>query len=189
MSYIKKVKRAYLILSAAMVVMGIVLIAFPKISMMTVCCIAGALSIALGIVKLIGYFSDDLFRLAFQFDLAFGVLAVVTGILMLAHPDHVVKVIPMILGIIVMADGAFKLQTSYDAKRFGLRHWGWILILAAATCIFGLLLVIHPVQSAAALTVLTGLTLVMDGIQNLCIVAYTVKESRGVKYRDISDEE
>ena len=41
--------------------------------------VAGASMIVFGIFKLVGYFSKDLFRLAFQYDLAFGILLISLG--------------------------------------------------------------------------------------------------------------
>ena len=128
-----------------------------------------------GAVKLLSYFSRDLFRLAFQFDFALGIFAVLAGILILLHPTNVVNVMPVIIGVFVLLDGSFKIQTARDAKIFGLHGWWGILVLAILTCLGGLFLIINPFSGAVALMILLGATLIMDGIQNLCVVAYTVK--------------
>lgn len=176
MKKIKKIKWAYITVSVFMIILGILLIIFPKISALTLCCVIGTLITLFGIVKLIGYFSKDLYQLAFQFDLAFGILALIAGILILIHPVNVIKMIPVILGVIILVDGVFKLQTTYDAKRFGLLYWWWILILAIVTSVCGLFLIVDPFKGAISLMALMGITLTVDGIQNLCIAAYAVKE-------------
>lgn len=176
MKKIKKIKWAYITVSVFMIILGILLIIFPKISALTLCCVIGTLITLFGIVKLIGYFSKDLYQLAFQFDLAFGILALIAGILILIHPVNVIKMIPVILGVIILVDGVFKLQTTYDAKRFGLLYWWWILILAIVTSVCGLFLIVDPFKGAISLMALMGITLTVDGIQNLCIATYAVKE-------------
>lgn len=47
----------------------------PSVSPMSVCIGSGIILIAYGIIKIIGYCSDDLYNLAFQHDLACGLLA------------------------------------------------------------------------------------------------------------------
>ncbi len=66
-------KTGYIIISAVLCVLGAVLIAFPDFSVSLLGVICGITMIVFGIVKLTGYFSKDLYRLAFQYDLTSGV--------------------------------------------------------------------------------------------------------------------
>ena len=172
MEFIKNAKTAYIAVSVVMIILGLLLVLFPALSALTLCYIVGAVVTIFGAVKLLSYFSRDLFRLAFQFDFALG-----AGILILLHPTNVVNVMPVIIGVFVLLDGSFKIQTARDAKIFGLHGWWGILVLAILTCLGGLFLIINPFSGAVALMILLGATLIMDGIQNLCVVAYTVKAS------------
>lgn len=178
MELIKKAKWAYIGVSAAITMLGLILVLFPEISAMTVCYIIGLMIVVFGVVKLIGYFSKDLYRLAFQFDFALGIFSLVAGILILLHPTNIVALMPVIIGVFVLMDGAFKIQTAFDARRFGMERWWSILILAFLTCFGGLFLIINPFAGARALMILLGVTLMVDGVQNLCVVAYTVKAVR-----------
>lgn len=181
MEMIKKTKKAYICSSLVMMALGVLLLLFPEISALTVCYIVGAFVTLFGIVKLVGYFSKDLFRLAFQFDLALGIFSIVIGILILIHPTNIVNIVPVIIGLFVLIDGAFKMQTAIDAKKFGMNRWWCVVALAAATGFAGLFLIINPFEGAKALMILLGATLVVDGIQNLCVVAYTVKSTPSVR--------
>ena len=78
----------------------------------------GAALIAFGAVKLIGYFSKDLYRLAFQFDLAFGALQSALGLVLVIRSESAMSLLCIILGIGIVADSLFKLQTAMDARRF-----------------------------------------------------------------------
>lgn len=174
MKTITHIKNAYIAISAAMIVLGVVFVIFPKLSFDISCYIMGGLIAAFGIAKLISYFSKDLYRLAFQFDFALGIAAIAIGILIMLNPE----LIALILGIFLVFDGTFKLQTSIDSKRFGMTSWGTILALAIITCICGLFLIFAPIKAAKVLSVIMGISLIADGIQNLCITAYTVKAAR-----------
>ena len=157
-------KVGYIVISAVLCALGIMLIIIPGFSASLIGIICGILMIAFGGVKIIGYFSKDLYRLAFQYDLAFGILMIVLGAIILLHPESMMNFICIVLGISVLADGLFKIQIAVDSKRFGIRKWWLILILAILTGMFGLLLVFRPSKGAADLTVLLGITLLTYGL-------------------------
>ena len=175
MRFIKRAKVAYISACAAIAVIGLILIIFPEISMLAVCYMLGISAIVFGIVKFTGYFSSDPNGLALQFDFAFGVIAILLGLIVILHPGNVMALVPVIMGIYFMIDGIMKIQTAVDAKRFGVNGWWLILVSAIVTGAVGILLLINPFESAVALTVLLGITLLADGLSNIWIAAYTVK--------------
>ena len=83
MRLIRTAKTGYIILSLMLCAMGLLLMLKPDVSVKAIGIIAGCVLIAFGIIKLIGYFSKDLYRLAFQFDLAFGLLLLALGVVVL----------------------------------------------------------------------------------------------------------
>ena len=66
------------------------MILFPQMSAYTLCQMLGAILVLYGAIKMIGYFSRDLYRLAFQYDLAFGMLIMLIGLILLAVPGQTV---------------------------------------------------------------------------------------------------
>ena len=65
-------KVGYLVSAAALVVLGLFVLLYPQVSMLTFGMLLGILAVVFGVVKLIGYFSRDLYRLAFEQDLSGG---------------------------------------------------------------------------------------------------------------------
>ena len=184
----KTAKIGYLVISVLFCVLGIVLIAAPGTSVVWLGRLLGIGMIVFGAIKLVGYFSRDLFRLAFQYDLAFGILLIALGIVTLARPGGAMSFLCIVFGIPVLADGLFKIQISLDAKRFGIEKWWVVLLLAALTCVIGLLLVIRPSEAARALMVLMGISLLLDGILNICVAWLCVKIVRNQR-PDALDED
>lgn len=184
----KTAKIGYIVLSAVLCALGLVLILFPEFSasMLGVAC--GIVMILFGIVKLVGYFSRDLYRLAFQYDLASGCLLILLGIVMLLRPDSLLNFICVALGIYILTDGLFKIQIAVDAKRFGLRGWWLILTEAILAAVLGLVLIFRLTDSARVLTVLLGITMLAEGILNLSTVITAVKIVRNQK-PDVIDAE
>ena len=171
----KVAKTGYIAISATLCIFGILLIVDPTFSVSAIKTFTGVALIAFGIIKIIGYFSRDLYRLAFQYDLAFGILVLPLGIIVLVRLENLMSFISVALGICVLADGLFKVQMSLDAKRFGITVWWLVLAAAIAAGSIGLVLIFRPGNSSEALTVLMGATLLADGILSIITVLTSVK--------------
>lgn len=168
-------KAGYIVMSLVFCGAGTLFIAKPDLSAVVISRALGAAMIVFGLIKLVGYFSKDLFRLAFQYDLGFGLLLIALGILALAKPAGALDFIFTALGVAILTDGLFKLQIAVDSKRFGISTWWLTLVLAVITGVVGLALVFRPWDSARLLTILLGAALVAEGILNLCVAISTVK--------------
>ncbi len=168
-------KAGYIVMSLVFCGAGALFIAEPELSAVVISRALGAAMIVFGVVKLVGYFSRDLFRLAFQYDLGFGLLLIALGVLVLAKPAGVLDFIFIALGIAILTDGLFKVQIAMDSKRFGISSWWLTLLLAVVTGLVGLALVFRPWDSARLLTVLLGTALLAEGILNLCVAISMVK--------------
>ena len=149
-------KIGYIIISVALCVLGTVLIAVPGFSAKALGIICGILLILFGAVRIAGYFSRDLYRLAFQYDLPLGFLLIA-------------------LGVIILSDSLFKIQIAIDSKRFGLTKWWLILAFAVLTGICGLALMFRPGEGTNFLMIMLGITLLFEGILNISTVITAVK--------------
>lgn len=168
-------KTGYIVLSVLLILAGVVLIVHPSFSISVIGIATGIFMIVFGIFKLVGYFSKDLFRLAFQYDLAFGILLIALGAIVLLKPESVMNFICIAMGISVLADGLFKIQIAADSRQFGIKGWWIILAAAIATGLVGLVLVFRPSGSTQVLTVIFGISMLADGVLNLITVLTAVK--------------
>lgn len=171
----KMAKTGYIIMSLLFGVLGILMLIMPKVLFPVFAGVFGGLFLLFGVVKLIGYFSKDLFRLAFQYDLASGILLIVTGIIAIVKADQFVLFTSIVLGIYVLADGLLKIQIALDARIFGIEQWWLILIVAVLTGITGVFLIFYPCEGAEFLMMLLGICLLSEGILNLVTVLTAVR--------------
>ena len=181
-------KTGYIALSVFFIAAGALFIAFPAVSSNL---IGRALGIALtvfGVVKLIGYFSKDLFRLAFQYDLEFGILLAALGVIVLLKPDNVMNFLFIALGIAILTDGLFKIRIAAEARSFGIGSWWLTMLLAVLTAAVGLVLIFRPTESRETMTVLLGLSLLAEGGLNLAVALSTVKIVKN-QYPDVIEGE
>lgn len=125
--------------------------------------------------KLLGFFSNDLYRLAFQFDFATGAFCGILAVGVLFAPETTFSLLHMTLVAYVILDGLLKLQIAMDAYRFGMRSWVGIMISSIAMCLvagaaaFGLLDAWLPIN------ICVGAVLTFNGVQNVWITAHTVR--------------
>ena len=168
-------KTGYIAVSILLAVLGIVLIAWPTFSVNALGVICGILLILFGGVKLVGYFSKDLYRLAFQYDMPFGILLIILGIIMLIHPGNLASFICVVFGLSVLISSLFNIQTALDAKKFGINQWWLRFALSVIAAVWGLILVFRPSEAADVMAVLLGITLLFESAVNICTVVTSVK--------------
>lgn len=182
----KVAKTGYVIMSLAFCLIGLLFIARPEASAILIGRALGIAMIIFGVIKMIGYFSKDLFRLAFQYDLELGILLLLLGIIAVTETIDVMNFIFIAVGVAIMIDALFKTRIAFDSKSFGISTWWTILVLAILTGLIGLALVFRPWESASLLTVLLGVALCAEGILNLCVAISTVKIVKN-QYPDVID--
>lgn len=180
---LKIARNGYITISCVFCILGIFLMANPGCSAKMLCTLIGIIFIISGVIKIIGYFSKDFYCLAFQFDLAFGILMITVGMLMLIRTERLLHLIFVIFGLMILADALFKIQMSLDAKRFGLNLWWRILAVAVLTGIFGTILLIEPGEGAKLTMIFMGVGLLMEGLMNLYVAVYTIKIIEGYSER------
>ena len=134
---LKIARNGYIVMAVVFCALGIFLMVNPTKAMKIICVLAGILFIADGIIKIIGYFSRDFYCLAFQFDLGFGILMIAVGILILVRREAILRLIFVIFGLVILTDALLRIQMSVEAKKFGLKLWWAVLLIAVATGIFG----------------------------------------------------
>ena len=183
---LKIARNGYIVIAVVFCALVIFLMAVPEKAVKIICVLAGILFIADGIIKIIGYFSRDFYCLAFQFDLGFGILMIAVGILILVRREAILRLIFVIFGLVILTDALLRIQMSVEAKKFGLKLWWAVLLIAVTTGIFGMLLLVDPAGGAKLTVIFTGVAFLLEGILKLCVVVYTVKirENENVVWED-----
>ena len=172
MRNLKIVKNAYSIMTVCLILVGAILLFWPQMGLDMICKIYGIFLVIYGIAKLSGYFARDLFQLAFQFDLALGIASLIFGFVMIFRTGYAIEFLAGLIGVFMLIDAVFKIQTAIEANRFGIERWWMILVIALIVA------VIQPFRATGVITRLIGLNLCLDGILNLYVVQSTVKTIR-----------
>lgn len=169
---LKIAKSGYILISVVFYITGICSIFFPEIMTKNLEIIAGIILFAYGIIKNIGYFSKDLYCLAFQYDFAGGIFLMALGVLVLCFKGRYDSFCLLAgQGILILLDSLLSVQTSLDARKFGMKEWKWILGLSILAGMLGILLMIRNTLFIA------GCALLAEGGMKHYLVHSTVKIS------------
>lgn len=149
------------------IVIGVVLILFPGEAMDlslkvigVVLLVAGVSGIILGIKSQGAYIA---------YTLSGAVTAIVAGIVCLLQPQLIKSVLPLIMGIIILATGVFNIVNSINAKNAGASRWVASLVLALITVICGIVILFNLNQAANLLVTIIGIIFVYNGVSTLII--------------------
>lgn len=179
MKLVRCAKTGNIVSGAAFFILGVILVIFPKTSLILLSRVAGAVMLASGIIRILGYFSKDLYYLAFQFDFALGILSVLFGAIFFFKPTAVISAIQVLMGVFVLINGLFALQTAMDSKKFGMKFWWVLLIFSVLSSVFGLALIVNPFSTASAIAKMIGMTLLFVGAEKVFVSIYTIVTKKG----------
>ena len=102
-------------------------------------------------------------------------LLIALGLALALKSGWALSLLSLTLGIMTITDGLFKVQTSLDAKRFGLQNWWLMLALAVLAGAAGAALIVWPFKGMGTPGWLLGMCLIALGILNLCVALCAVK--------------
>lgn len=161
----KKIRWFYLVSALAIMGVGLLLICAPGFIASALGFIAGGGLILFGIAKVISHFFS---RAALVDSMLVGVLLAMFGFILIVCRTTVMDYVYMFAGILILLDGIFKLKTAFQARRANQTDWLGVLIAALVVMAFGILIIIITnFYSGNVIIVLLGVSILIDGLQNL----------------------
>jgi len=99
-----------------------------------------------------------------QATLILGLVTLVLGVIVTAHPDDSVNVLAVLIGIAAIISGIFHLTRAFDRKA---QHRAWLGAAGLAFILLGVVLLRHLHLSLALMGLLVGLAWIVQGIAGL----------------------
>jgi uncharacterized membrane protein HdeD (DUF308 family) len=154
-------------LGAALLVVGVVALAFPMFSTLVAALFVGWLLIITGAISLFVAFS---IRGAGPFfgALLFSLLSIAAGAFILARPTIGELALTISLGALFMVQGAFEAALAFELRPA--RGWGWMLFSAMASVVLSIVILAGlPQLSLITLGILIGVNFISSGLAYLFI--------------------
>lgn len=160
-------------LSAMLFMMGIVLIFWSERLGEVLSPLLAVMAILFGGGRILGYFSNDLYRIAFQHDFAVGTFVIIFGALLLVDPVGSVPYMPSAVLLYVLLDGLFRIQIAMDAYKFGMPYW--YVLLICGVLLAGGSLVVHFYEDSIHRFLMMGVFLIAEAAVSVFVTMYTVR--------------
>lgn len=166
MKNLKKWKRRYVILTCMVMALVVCLIVLPNLSVGVLCILFGVILAAAGGMRIYSYFQCGLRALWHRYEFPLGILDILLGIYFFTRPENILLLVPVIVGIVIVMDSVFKLQTALELRKMGMRRWWSVLLIG------------NPFEETITLTIYLGVSLLIDAIQSLYFVHQVAKAVR-----------
>ena len=140
----QKRKTEIWLVTAAFLVIGLLLLIWPAISSSILCYLLGALCCGYGIVQIVSYFNRPVEEGIERRSFAKGLGGLIVGLVLFVRPDILAAILPTIFGAILIAGGVYKLQIALDFMRMGAEFWYLSAVAAAIICTFGIITIVNP---------------------------------------------
>ena len=157
---IKKQAWSAIIESLVILFFGILLVAWPGVTVYVLANVLGAILICVGIYKIINYFIMKGQNDFFNNDLLSGVLALLIGIAAIVIGEDIAGIFRIIIGIWMVYEALVRINTSIKLYAAGIKSWSYLLIIAIIMLILGIFVTFNT----GAVIQLIGWMMIATGI-------------------------
>ncbi len=180
-----------LLFAILFIVSGICLISFSEEALPKIIIAISVFTIVFSIVYAVLTLADKKRDVKFFFRLLGAICALFCGIFLLVkRNDGAIELLTTFVGLMVIIDGSFKLHTTILSKRYKMAAW-WIMLVLSVACIGGGLFLIKwpPVDEVKVCSVIMGLIMITDGVQNLISTFFNPEVDKRMRNEIIAKEQ
>ena len=149
-----------IVISLIFVIFGALLIAKPDETVGAISIILGILFIAMGVLKLVEYYTADIKE---DWLLTVALITVILGVVILFASNAILSVFRVIVGIWIIATGIMDLQTTLVWKEVKSPYWTAAVALSMAMMLAGIIILVN--QNILFTTM--GIIIVIYGILDI----------------------
>lgn len=161
-----------LCVSAAYIVLSLVLLCNSKISMQNVCSVLGMVLLVMGAVSIVWYFFKKEYLDPGRFGFAVGVGEGMLGCFALLREETGAVVILQILAFCILLDSLLKLQYSMNLLQMRFHFWWIALLLSFVTIGLGMAALNYPFGDEIFHAKFTYISLILDAVINVIVVLF-----------------
>ena len=141
-NFFKKVSVASILTSIAIGILGLIILFNPNETIALLSLILGIIIMIIGIGKIISFIILRKESNFSNYDLIYGIIAIVISIIMLANANAFATIVRVIIGIWIAYTGIMKLIYALNLKSLSSSSWIAVMIMAIITIIAGVYIAI-----------------------------------------------
>ncbi len=180
MDYMQKILKKSgwisILISAIFALLGIILIWKPEETIKVISYILGGIFIVIGIARVIGYIYARGKSDFYNFDIIFGILAIILGIVTIIYSNMIATFLNLIVGVWIIYSALVRLNVSIKLKnKVNNRAWIYTLVLAIIMLVCGLYVIFNSTAILAAIGIAFLVYSIIDIIEQIIFMA-NIKE-------------
>ena len=169
-SFLNVVKSNIVAQAIISIVVGLLLMFWPGITIVTVLYLVGVVFAVMGISSLVSYLrAPEVERQVGV--VATGVFFCLVALIVFLFPQVIAGFFSVVLGIILVICGAVNAVRSGELKKYGERSWGVSMGLSVLIIIGGLVIIANPFETTSLFVFILGLIIAANGIVDLIVDA------------------
>lgn len=177
----KSTKIWLVIAGILLVILGVLCLCQPTSTLFATAWMIGCFTLISGISKMIFTFRTQKFLPNSGSRMLSALLLIILGIIFLANNLFVTISLPIIFAMWVLIEGVIVVVNSFDYKKYGFQYWWVILLMGLAGAVLGVLGLRNPDASAATLSTLIGVGIILIGVGYIVAVCGVNKFEKQVK--------
>ena len=181
LEFLKGAKKLSLYSGIIAMIIGVILLAFPSITVNVICYVIGIALIALGVVLVISFISNHSSILS-ALAIVPGALAIVFGIVLCVKSEFFISIIQFLIGLFLVVKGIGDIFKSVSIKLL-MPGWWLSAVTAVLVTIAGFLIIFNPFHSAVIITRLIGISFIVFSIIDISVY-FRVKNSQSQTKND-----
>ena len=160
-----------ILLDVLFIALGIFLVINPELSTRVSGVLIGIGLIVAGLYAIIKYVLNMDAAFIFTFELIFGILSIIAGVLVMANPLAIANFITIIIGLWFIVSAVIKGSIAMQFKNNNEETWILNLVISILTIVLGILLLTNPFSAYIVLSTYVGIMIIvysgMDIVEQL----------------------
>lgn len=169
-SLLKKSGWVSIVESLIFAILGVVLICKPEGIMAIISYIIGAIFIAVGVVKILNYVQTNKTSDLYNYELLYGIMTVIIGIVMVIHSDILSTIIGIIIGMWIVYSSIIRAFTALKLRAIKSNIWIYSIVLAVIMFLSGLYVIFDAGMLVTTIGIIMVIYAIIDIIENIIFI-------------------
>lgn len=159
----KNLTIASIITSILFIIIGIIMLVKPDIVIKTIAIFIGTIIIIIGLQKIISYFILKQNYSLYNYELLYGIIALIIGIVLISNYNTFATIARVIFGIWIVYTSIMKMTVSLKLKEAQIQSWKVICLVAVLTLVAGIFIIFDQ----NIIMTVTGIVIILYAISDI----------------------
>jgi uncharacterized membrane protein HdeD (DUF308 family) len=165
--FLKKTGWTNIITSIGFAVIGILLITQAESAVKLISYILGIVLIAMGILRIVKYFSNKEEQQIYNNDLIYGFIATILGLVVIFNSGAIEFIFRLVVGIWIVYSGILRCSLAIRLNKIGVQVWSLSLVMAILMIVAGIFIIFTEGALIKTIGIVVLAYAIMDLIQSI----------------------